>query len=157
MARQRTLAFDSLDEAIQDAQQLLHSGYDQHGAWDLSQCCGHLDRWLTFPMDGFPNPGFAMGAVLWMMKNTIAQSQLQKILADGFKPGTPTMPVSIPTKDEFEDATALSNLTATVQRFDAHAGTLHPSPLFGAIDKETLLNLQLKHFAHHLGFFSVKA
>ena len=50
----RPLKFDSLDAVVRDAENLLASGYDRAGNWDLAQVCGHLAEWLRFPMDGFP-------------------------------------------------------------------------------------------------------
>ena len=38
-----------------------------------------------------------------------------------------------------------------------HTGPLHPSPMFGSLDREQLYRLQLIHCAHHLGFLLPRA
>ena len=154
MAEKRSLSFENLNQAIDEARRLLNSGYQQHGDWNLSQCCGHLQQWITFPVDGFPNPGPVMGSILWLMKVTIGKSQLKTILDQGFKSGTPTMPSTVPSPDKETDAQAVASLESAVERFNSHSGPIHPSPLFGAMDKQTAHQLQLRHFEHHLGFLS---
>ena len=48
-------------------------------------------------------------------------------------------------------------LRSAIERFKTHSGDVHPSPLFGAMTKETALQLQLKHAAHHLSFLVPKS
>jgi hypothetical protein len=62
------------------------------------------------------------------------------------------MPETVPRKGEQDDATAVAELERTIERFRDYSGPLHPSPLFGAMDRETVDQLQLRHCAHHLGF-----
>lgn len=154
MPVKRQLSFDNLDQAIAEAERLLNSGYRQHGKWNLSQCCGHLQQWLSFSMDGFPNPGPWVAAALWLMKVTLGKRQLNSVLTNGFKPGLPTMPQTVPAAGDAAEADAVLSLKSTVERFKAHAGTIHPSPLYGRLDKPTATQLQLRHFEHHLGFLS---
>ena len=45
-----------------------------------------------------------------------------------------------------------AKLKEVAERFKAHAGPIHPSPLFGAMTKDEALQLQLTHCAHHLSF-----
>lgn len=151
MDKRRQLCFESLDQVSNDVAELL-AGYSQVGEWNLSQVCGHLDQWMTFPMDGFPKPPFPMNVILWTMKHTIAKSQLQQILADGFKPGIPTMPQTVPESDIASDEAAAESLQQTIRRFSRFDGDICPSPLFGAMDRETAMRLQLTHCAHHLSF-----
>ena len=153
MNQRRKIDFDSLEEGLRDAENLLASGYHQLGKWNLAQCCGHLENWLTYPLDGFPKPGLLMGCVLWIMKKTLAPAQLRDILQKGFKPGLPTMPASVPAANSKQDSDAVESLKTAVARFNAHNGELHSSPLFGYLDKDKLLQLHLRHFEHHLSFF----
>ena len=156
MPRKRQLSFDNLEQGIQEAESLLSAGYDKHGNWTLAQCCGHLENWLSYPMDGFPKPGLIMGWMLWVMKVTFAQRQLKSILENGFGDGLPTLPVSVPAQDDADDRAALHSLRETVQRFNVHGEEFHDSPLFGAFNRSKLMKLQLRHFEHHLGFFTAK-
>jgi hypothetical protein len=148
----RTLRFDDLDDVVREAESLRASGYHRAGAWDLAQVCTHLAEWMRFPLDGFPRPPAPIRAMLWVMKNTFGRRQLRKVLATSSMPaGGPTMPETVAAAGGDETA-AVERLRQTVARFKAHTGPLHPSPLFGPLDKEAATRLQLVHCAHHLSF-----
>ena len=51
-----------------------------------------------------------------------------------------------------DPAAAVAKLKETAERFEAHAGPVYPSPLFGAMTKDEALQLQLRHCEHHLSF-----
>ena len=72
MSERRQLRFDSLGDAVADAEALLARGYARRGKWSLGQCCGHLADWVTYPMDGFPRAPLPVRAVLFVMRNTAA-------------------------------------------------------------------------------------
>ncbi|MEM9410826.1 MAG: DUF1569 domain-containing protein [Planctomycetota bacterium] len=148
-----TLQFASLEEALEYADQLRNQQYQQLGQWNLVQCLGHLRFWLSFPMDGFPAPGFPFNLILPVLRITSGKSMLKSILKDGFKPGSPTVPSTVPDPSGVEIEQAIGDLASTIERFCLFSGEIQPSPLFGAMDKETAMKLQLRHFEHHLGFF----
>jgi hypothetical protein len=152
----RALRFSSLDEVVRDAENLQAKGYDRAGNWDLAQVCTHLTEWMRFPMDGFPRPPLPVRMALWMMRVTIGKAALRKTLDSGtMRAGGPTMPVTV--SGPGGDATAaVAKLKETAARFQAHTGPIHPSPLFGAMDKDTATRLQLVHCAHHLSFLVPK-
>jgi len=156
MAEPRKLTFDSLDSAILDAEQLLGSGYEKAGNWNLVQVCGHLESWLSYPMDGFPKMDLPADATTDPEAAKAGKEMLKNILANGFPPGVPTNPDTIPSADSDSDQAALNGLREVVQRFNAYEGEIAASPFFGAMDKESTLGLQLRHFAHHLGFLVPK-
>lgn len=152
----RTLRFEGLDAVLRDVEELRERGYDRAGNWDLAQICSHLADWMTFPLDGFPKPPVPIRAVLWAMRNTIGRRQLRKVLEAGSMPaGGPTVPQTV-AKTGGDESAAIDRLRQTVARFQAHNGPLHPSPLFGALGKETATCLQLVHCAHHLSFLVPK-
>lgn len=144
------LEFQSLDDVEQDCRTLLAHGYRQTGKWNLAQTCRHLSDWLRFPMDGYPPAPFPVRVMMGMMRATIGRRQLKKILADGFKPGSPTMPSTVYACDSSEDAQAVETLAQTIDRFKCHNGAFHPSPLFGHLTPQEVLKLQLRHCEHHL-------
>lgn len=149
---QRKLTFDKLDDAVRDAESLLDCGYDQAGNWDLGQVCGHLVDWMRFPLDGFPKQPLPIRIMLFAVRVTIGRREIRKVLAAGaMKHGNPTLPGTVyaPGGDEAE---AVDRFHQTVARFQSHAGPLHPSPVFGDLDYDTVRQLQLIHCAHHLGF-----
>ena len=154
---QPSLQFDNLDQVVDYCQNLLENGYTATGQWNLSQVCGHLRNWMSYPMDGFPAAPFLMRPMLWMMKVTKGRSMLKKILADGFQPGGPTNPASIPGPSDADEAEASVELAKTIDRFQAHNGAFNPSPFFGDMDRQRLTQLQLRHCEHHLSFLKPKA
>lgn len=148
----RKLEFSTLDEAVRDAELLLAYGYEKSGTWDLGQCCHHLAILMAFPMDGFPRFSFPLNLTSWLLKNTVAPRYLKKVLDSGVWPaGNPTDKRTVPPAggDEKE---AVEMLRQAVGRLLAHTGPFQPSPLFGMLDKETLLKLHCIHTAHHLSF-----
>lgn len=155
MAERRQLRFDTLTEAVRDAEMLLARGYDRAGNWTLSQVCDHLTCWLTYPIDGFPKAPFPIAAMLWVMQKTIGRSKLTTYLTDrSFPAGKPTMPQTVvPAGD---DAAAVARFRTAVERLMNHDGPIVPSPLFGPMTKDEALKLQCVHTAHHLSFLVPK-
>lgn len=152
MPQRRDLVLRSLDDMIRDVETLLTAGYDKVGKWDLGQVCGHIAKWLSYPIDGFPKPGCFLGSVLWLIRITVGKRIKKKILATGrFRDGGPTMPDSLVGAGADEVA-AVAKLKETVERFKRHTGAIHPSPLFGKMNREELTRLHLIHCAHHLSF-----
>ncbi len=156
MPEPRKLSFDSLNSAILSAEQLLNSGYEKAGNWNLVQVCGHLEKWLSYPMDGFPKMDLPADATSDPEAAKEGRAILQNILANGFPPGVPTTPDTIPAADSGSDEAALSRLRETVQRFNAFEGEIADSPFFGVMDKESTSALQIRHFEHHFGFLIPK-
>lgn len=153
----RALRFHNLDEVIAEVESLRTHGYDRAGNWGLGQACSHLANWMAFPLDGFPRPPVPVRAVLWMMRKTMGRRQLAKVLAEGTMPaGGPTLRETVPLPNRNE-STEIERLKQTVARFKAHSGPLHPSPLFGELDREMATRLQLVHCAHHLSFLAPRA
>jgi hypothetical protein len=151
----RRLSFATLDDVAADAENLLAKGYDKAGNWDLAQVAGHVAEWMRYPIEGFPKPPLFVRPLLWLMKATAGKKMRDRILAEGFSPGGPTMPATVPPPGG-NAAEAVARLRSVVERFKAYTGAVHPSPLFGAMTKETALALQLKHAAHHLSFLIPK-
>ena len=151
----RKLTFASLDEVAADAENLLARGYDRAGNWDLAQVAGHVAEWLRFPIDGFPKIPLLIRPVMWLMRMAAGKKLLAKTLAEGFGTGGRTMPQTVPPAGG-DAAAAVAKLKDAVAKWKAHAGEVHPSPLFGAMTKDTALRLQLRHAAHHLSFLVPK-
>lgn len=155
--QRRELRFANFDEVIRDAEQLHANGYEKVGNWNLAQTCGHLANWITYPIDGFPPAGCMIGTMLWLIRNTIGKGMKKKILATGgFKEQRPTIPDSVPASGG-DEAVAVAKLKEAIERFKSHNGPIHPSPIFGAMDKEEMGRLQAIHAAHHLSFLIPKA
>jgi len=148
----RRLKFQDLQEAVRDAETLHAGGYRRLGKWDLSQACGHLADWLTFPVDGYPTLPLALRPVMFVMRNTIGPVIVRKVLAAGGMPaGASTMPATVPSPGG-DEAEALARFRRAVERFQAHEGPYHPSPMFGQASREDADRMQIIHCAHHLGY-----
>jgi hypothetical protein len=152
MATRRELRFATLDEAVRDAENLLARGYEKAGNWDLAQCCHHLAVLMGWPIDGFPPFRFPRNVGVWLLRKTVAPGWLKRVLDSGVWPtGTPTDERTLmPTGGT--DADAVAKLKQAVERLLAHTGPFQESPLFGMLDKETLVKLHCIHTAHHLSF-----
>lgn len=156
MPERRKLTFAALNDAVADAENLLAVGYEKAGNWDLAQVCGHLSEWLRFPIDGFPKMPLLLRPVFWLFRITIGRAKRLKYTAEGMPAGKPTVPQTVPAAGG-SDAAAVAKLKETAERFEAHAGAIHPSPLFGPMTKDEARELQLRHLAHHLSFLVPKA
>jgi hypothetical protein len=151
----RQLRFDSLDEAVRDAEQLLKRGYDRTGNWNLAQVCGHLADWMTYPVAGFPKAPLPIRMMLGLLRRTLGRKMMAKYLREGMPAGKPTMPQSVHAAGE-DAQRAVERLSEAARRFQAHSGEYLPSPLFGPLTRDEALKLQLAHCAHHLSFLVPK-
>jgi len=153
----RILQFAALPDAVREAELLRDRGYDRAGQWSLAQCCGHLANWLSYPLDGFPPLPFALKPVFWVMRKTMANGMLDKVLKDEAMPaGSSTAPQSIPPPGG-DDREAVEAYRKAVDRWLAWDGPLKSSPVFGDQSKERLEHLHRVHAAHHLGFLVPKS
>jgi hypothetical protein len=86
------------------------------------------------------------------MRNTIGRRKYETYVREqSFPTGKPTMPQTVHRPGEDERA-AVARLKDTAERYKAHAGAIHPSPLFGPLTKDEALAMQLVHCGHHLSF-----
>lgn len=152
-----TTATMSLEEAVQRAHQLHREGYEKQGNWNLAQTCHHLSLWMTYPIDGFPPAPWFLRPVFWVFRTFFGKRMLRGILTNGFRAGTPTNPETVPAADAINESEALDSLARAVDRIQHHEGAFYRSPLFGDMDRETVLQLQRLHCQHHLGMLSAKA
>ncbi len=155
--QRRQLDFKTLDDIVAEAHRLLETGYISKGNWDLAQTCFHLAEWARFPMDGFPKPPFVLRVVFGAMKAAgIVRRMSKGILENGFSPGSPTAPQTVTDSGTMNDRDGVEQLTNVIERMKQFDGELHPSPLFGAMDRELWTRLTLLHSEHHFRFLDPK-
>jgi hypothetical protein len=154
LVTRRKLTFGTLDEVSRDAENLFAVGYDKAGNWDLSQVCGHIADWMTFPIAGFPKAPLPIRMMLGMVRVTLGKGMFRKYLTNGMPAGKPTMPQSV--HQPGDEKAAVARLKEAVERMKAHTGPIHPSPLFGKMTKSEAVQLQMVHCAHHLSFLVPK-
>jgi len=106
-------------------------------------------------MDGFPKLPLFLRPVFWLFRNTVGKAKRLKYTAEGMPSGKPTIPQTV-ARPGGDATAAVAKLKEVAERFAAHAGPIHPSPLFGAMTKDDALQLQLRHCEHHLSFLVPK-
>ena len=153
-ATRRQLVWTDLEEVIADVDRLASSGHKSSGKWNLTQCCGHLADWMTFPLEGFPKPPWPIRLLLIILKPVIGQRQLRKMLRSRVMPkGIPTSPETVYLSNR-EESEEIARLKRAIAKLQASDGPYHSSPLFGDMSREDLFQLQVIHAAHHLSFLT---
>jgi uncharacterized damage-inducible protein DinB len=156
MPEPRRLQLATLDSVIAEVERLHKDGYDRAGNWNLSQICEHLADWATYPMDGFPPTPFAIKLLLGAMRTFSGKKMLNDFISSqSMKANSPTMSQSVHPADGNE-AESVMRFKAVIQRLTEHRGEIHPSPLFGKLNRAELISLQLAHCVHHLNFLIPK-
>jgi hypothetical protein len=146
----RTLRLASLDDAVRDARALLAAGYQRAGTWSLGQNCHHLGTVITLSMDGFPwRLWWPLNAIIrwWMLGSILRHEPMHRRVSS---------PKFMMPPDAVEDAAGVEMFAAAVDRFTAHDGKLHPSPIFGTLTREQWREVHLWHSEHHLSFLIPK-
>jgi hypothetical protein len=150
-AKHRDLEYKDYVEVLAEVDRLHTTGYDKLGQWDLAQICDHLTYFMLATLDG------ATFRVPWLIKVLLGRLILRRILKtrrmkEGA--GTPQKPLPSPGGDE---AAAVAQFKATVERLLAHQGEMHASPFFGYLTPAEWRELHLIHCAHHLGFLQPRS
>tara|TARA_R110002049_G_scaffold4601_2_gene31726 strand:- start:12278 stop:12757 length:480 start_codon:yes stop_codon:yes gene_type:complete len=153
----RTQAFENFDQVIEQVQQRLNDGYTQMGKWNLAQCCEHLSEWMRYAMEGYPKSPLPIRVMVGLLKATMGRRLLANALKDGFKDGLPTIPQSVAAPDKSTDADAVRRLADMIERLKSYRGPIQPSPLYGPLEHDELMQLHLVHCAHHLKFLKPKS
>jgi hypothetical protein len=152
----RKIRFDSFDAVRADLAQLASRGYTKTGKWDLSQIAEHLADWASYPMAGFPPSPWIIRMLLGLMRVTRGKALMAKFVQDQrMSENQPTIANSLHEPNPDHDA-SIDRLLAAIERIEKYDGPIHPSPLFGAMDKQTMEALQRSHMAHHLSFLVPK-
>lgn len=144
-APRRTLRFGSFEKIEADIAHLQSAGHDRLGQWSLGMCCAHLAVIPEKAMDGF---GFFP---TWPLRPFLRRFMLPKMLEQGFSPGMKG-PKSFMPPETCDDAEQVQRLLSTHARWAAFTGKLHPSPLFGRLEKAAWAELHFRHAEHHLSF-----
>lgn len=147
----RKLEFATLDDAVNEAHQLLRSGYQRAGNWSLAQACRHLRLTFDASIDGYP----WWMSVAWPLRPIIRWLMLDRILRGDSPTGLKTAGMFVPP-DNLEDREEFEAFSKSVERFKSHDGYLHPHPGFGKFKKEKLEQFHAAHSAHHFGFLIPK-
>jgi hypothetical protein len=156
MVQKRSIRLATLDDIAADVERLHRLGYRKAGNWNLSQVCEHLADWMSYPMDGFPKMPIAVKLLLGTIRTFRGKALLRKFIEEqSMASGQPTVPESI-HPETGDEAASVERLQSMIRRLEEHRGTIHPSPLFGALNRQELIALQMAHCNHHLCFLVPK-
>jgi len=142
--KRRQLTFNDVDEIIPDVRTLL-AGHRTVGQWTLAQICRHLADSFHGSMDGFDLRHHRVKR--FFMAKRMLQHALERGIPRDYMVNPRLTPPPDPDLDE-----SVSALAAAIDRYAAHAGPLHPHPLFGRMDRPTWNRVHCVHSAHHLRF-----
>ena len=147
MSELRSLQFETLGAAVEDARQLLASGYTRHGNWSLGQICRHLVLVQDPSIDGYP----AWMSLFAPLRPLMRRWLLPKVLRPDSPRGIRTAPMFVPP-DSLDDAAEVEAFSASVERLINHSGEFAPHPAFGRMPRDKILAIHTAHAAHHLRF-----
>jgi Protein of unknown function (DUF1569) len=148
----RKLRFETIDDALREAQQLAEAErlgrLARAGNWTLGQTLGHLGTWVNFAFDGYPASVHAplpVRMILRLMRNRILNQGMMTGVKIGRVPGGTLGLDAIPAEEGLvRYRTALQRLRQTAPTID--------NPVFGKLTHEQWVQLNLRHAELHLGF-----
>ncbi|QDU89133.1 hypothetical protein Pla175_25200 [Pirellulimonas nuda] len=144
----RKLIYDSLQEAVLEAETLLSSGYTRSGNWSLAQVCRHLRLTIESNVRGYPGWMTILGYPL----RPVLRAFLLPRLLDGRSPsGVRTAKIFVPP-DDLVDADEVLRFERCVAEFENSDAQLHSHPGFGAMSKAEFSKFHAAHAGHHLSF-----
>jgi Protein of unknown function (DUF1569) len=143
----RKLRFNTITEAIADAESVMSQPCRTVGNWTSGQIFDHLARTVRINFDG-PH-----GQAPWFLRTFVAPFMRKKFVTDAMPAGFQFRPQMEPFRPaENADAkTALSELRTQLTRLKREAPTA-PHPFFGKMTHEEWIGLHLRHCELHLSF-----
>jgi len=142
----RKLNFQQLDEAIEECERLLNSGYTKSGNWSLAQICCHLRVTIENNMHGYPSWMTVLG---YPLRPILRRFALPRLLAGDSPSGIPTAGIFVPPED-CVDEREVHQFGQCVVEFCAATKPMHPHPGFGKMSNEQFNQFHAAHAAHHL-------
>jgi hypothetical protein len=148
LSERRQLSFQSLDEAVAEAERLASGQTRTTGNHTFAQIVEHLATTLdvgTGKIVG-PRPPLMIRLLMPLMKGMI----LNRPVKPGLKLPKDAESFFWPDVD-VDLTTAMAHMRESVQYFQTN-GPLAVHPLFGRVSPEQILALNCSHFAMHLSF-----
>ena len=149
----RSLRFESLEEAVRDAEALAaaegRGALRATGNWRLGQAIGHLAFWARLPFDGYPG----IPQPPWLLRR-LAPLFKSRFLNKGLPAGTRFPRVADGTFGvaQLPTVEALDQLRAAFGRL-AKESPSGPNPVLGPLTHEEWIKLNVRHAELHLSFF----
>lgn len=150
--QRRALRFNSLDEAIAEAERLVQSERDGElthvGNWDLGQTLGHIATWASFAFDGYPRETVPP-TLIRLMGNTIGRIILKRGMMPGIR--IRNIPGGTVGLDPMPADEGLARLRAAFDRLAQNVPTIE-NPFFGQLRHDQWIALNLRHAELHMGY-----
>ena len=150
--QRRQLRFDTIDEALAEAERLVIAERDgqlaRAGNWPLGQTLGHLATWANLALDGYPpevRAPWPVRAVARLMRNRILSKGMMAGVKVGKLPGG-TLGLEPVSAEE-----GLRRFRVAMERLRATPPTA-VNPVFGRLTHRQWIDLNLRHAELHLGF-----
>jgi hypothetical protein len=150
VAERRTLRFESIDQVLAEVDRLVEAEragrLRRLGNWTLGQTLGHLAAWAEYSYTGAPlRVPFFIKWILRLRKRKFLYGQMRAgVRIPRVEGGTlATEPVPL---DE-----ALGRLRRVMERLKSEV-PMAPNVIFGRLNHEEWIALNLRHAELHLGF-----
>ena len=144
--QRRTLRFETLDEMLDDARDVVRRPHVTVGNWTDGQILDHLARTMNCGFDGF---GFQAPLWIRLMIKPFRNGLLVKPMKSGYR--LPNDAVNLQPEADVSSEDALSRFERSVERLKAEdPQQLHP--FIGRLTPEEYRRLNLRHGELHLSF-----
>ena len=146
--RRRQLHFDTIDEVVENAQQLASGDVETTGKFTYGQILEHLARTLDVVTGHIP--GASVTFPMRMMARIMRPFILSRPMSPGFKLPATAQAVYWPS-EAVDTSAALAHLKEAVERYKQN-GPIPKHPVFGTMTRRQHDQLQCRHCALHLSF-----
>lgn len=146
-SRRIELYFDSLADAIADADQLHREGWSRAGNWSLGQILDHLNITLRFSFGDIPFylPMPIRPIVKLVFWPTIVRGKPIRLRG--------VAPKKLQPRSEPDESMVVREFTELVKKhFDQQLEFVPIHPVFGRLARQDWLLVQKWHVTHHLSF-----
>jgi hypothetical protein len=146
VAGRRQLHFESLEEAIADAQRMVNTDAAVLGNWSLGQILMHLARSVDASIDGF---GTTSPWYMRLAGRLLRRRFLTRPMPAGIQLSKPEAAILVPGATE--PRAGLKGLREAIARLPG-AAERASHPVFGALTRDEWNQLHLRHAELHLSF-----
>lgn len=148
----RKLHFDTLDDAVAEAERLVATDVETSGRYSLGQILDHLARVIdTVTGEVVPPPA---PLPLRIVLRVVRPIMITRTLPSGFKLPAKTQSL-LWSADEIDPATGLQHWKEAIERYNRTE--LLPHPVFGKMTRQQHDQIQCRHSELHLSFVHPKA
>lgn len=147
----RELRFETVEEAIRDAERLVGAEragrLRRLGNWTLGQALGHVAAWASYPYEGYPiTPPWIVRVLGPLMKKRLLRGPLPR----GYR--LPGVAGGTYATEALDAGIAVDRYRAALRRLAATPPT-RPNPVLGPLTPDEWLRLNLGHAALHQSYF----